>query len=130
MPLNKQRLETLRAGLLRRRDELLAELRDDAEHVRAEPFGALAGDARDQADEAVADLIADLEQADLSRDLGELRAVESALQRLKKGTYGTCADCGAEIDAARLKANPAAERCAPCQKAYEKTHATTQGGRL
>jgi RNA polymerase-binding transcription factor DksA len=37
--------------------------------------------------------------------------------------YGSCVDCGAEIELARLRAEPAAERCVDCQEAYERTHA-------
>ena len=40
-----------------------------------------------------------------------LREVNQALERLGKSTYGTCANCGKEIPAERLEANPAAEFC-------------------
>jgi RNA polymerase-binding transcription factor DksA len=48
----------------------------------------------------------------------ELRlvAVERALQRIEKGTYGTCANCKKEQPRARLDADPAAERCLNCGK--------------
>lgn len=35
--------------------------------------------------------------------------VEKALERIEKGTYGVCAQCGQEISLERLRANPAAE---------------------
>jgi DnaK suppressor protein len=48
-----------------------------------------------------------------------LRLVEDALVRLDNGTYGLCVDCGAEIDAARLKAIPYAAMCLTCQSKRE-----------
>ncbi|MBI4919824.1 TraR/DksA C4-type zinc finger protein [Candidatus Azambacteria bacterium] len=38
-----------------------------------------------------------------------LRDVNGALEKIEKGTYGTCETCGAEIPEDRLKANPAAK---------------------
>ncbi len=37
--------------------------------------------------------------------------VVSALDRIEKGTYGTCQICNKEIEADRLDANPAAKTC-------------------
>lgn len=49
----------------------------------------------------------------------ELGVVSQALQRLRHGDYGRCADCGAEIPFDRLKAEPWALRCVPCESARE-----------
>lgn len=46
----------------------------------------------------------------------KLRDIEGALDRLQRGTYGQCSDCGAEVSAARLQAMPSAERCRDCQE--------------
>jgi DnaK suppressor protein len=45
-----------------------------------------------------------------------LQGIEGALQRVQSGEYGVCAECGAEISAARLRAVPFAERCRDCQE--------------
>lgn len=45
-----------------------------------------------------------------------LRAVSAALLRVEDGTYGNCSKCGGKINAARLKAYPAATECIKCQK--------------
>jgi RNA polymerase-binding transcription factor DksA len=115
-------LDQLRRGLERRREALIAELSRDAARVREEPFGALAGATPDRGDESVAALLADVDQAELSRDVVELRAVEAARRRLADGSYGICVDCGAEIDFERLLAQPAASRCVECQHRHEKTY--------
>jgi RNA polymerase-binding protein DksA len=114
--------DRLRRLLEQRRGLLLEELRRDAGKVRDERYGELAGPVHDLADESVAALIADLDQAELSRDLAELRAVEAARKRLAEGAYGICADCGAEIGFERLRAEPAAARCVDCQAHHEKTY--------
>jgi DnaK suppressor protein len=55
----------------------------------------------------------------------ELAAIESALERMKKGTYGKCEACGASIPLARLQALPYAVLCIKCQQEAEE-----QGGVL
>jgi RNA polymerase-binding transcription factor len=44
----------------------------------------------------------------------EIHQIETALKRISKGTYGTCAKCGEPIDPRRLKALPTAATCIPC----------------
>jgi DnaK suppressor protein len=39
------------------------------------------------------------------------KEIKSALQRIKDGVYGTCEECGEDIDLDRLEANPAAATC-------------------
>ena len=113
-----------------RRPGLLDELREDAERVQRNRHEDLAGAAPDAGDESVATLIADLDQADLGRDLSELRAIEAARTRLSDGSYGICADCGGDIGYERLKANPAAVRCITCQTQHEKLYGSAAGSSL
>ena len=68
-------------------------------------------------------LIQDLDQADASRDLSELRTLDAASVRMDEGSYGICTNCGQDIGFERLRAKPAAERCIQCQTQFEKTHA-------
>lgn len=44
----------------------------------------------------------------------EARQIAFALQRIEHGTYGVCANCGADIPKARLDVQPIATRCAAC----------------
>jgi len=121
MALTDRQAQELRDLLERRRTALLAELREDAERAREQPYAEHAGTAPDSGDESVATLIADLEQADMTRDLDEYRALEAARERLKSGEYGICIDCGNDIGYERLKAFPSALRCIQCQERHEKT---------
>ena len=45
-----------------------------------------------------------------------LQAIEEALYRIEKGTYGECRDCEEEIAAARLKAIPWTRVCIGCKE--------------
>ena len=130
MPLTEQQTHKLRKAIDERRNVLLAELREDAARAREQPYAEHAGSAPDAGDESVATLIADLEQADLTRDLDEFRALETARERLKSGQYGICADCGADVGYERLKAFPGALRCVHCQERHEKTYAGNPTPRL
>jgi RNA polymerase-binding transcription factor DksA len=122
MTLNRREILQLARAIEERRAALLAEIRSEVARAREEQFGVVAGATHDSGDEAVADLIVDLDQAEVTRDLGELRELEAAGRRLAEGTYGLCADCGADIPVERLRAQPAAARCIPCQQRHEKTY--------
>lgn len=45
-----------------------------------------------------------------------LQAIEEALWRLEKGTYGICRDCGEQIADARLNAIPWTRVCISCKE--------------
>jgi len=45
-----------------------------------------------------------------------LQAIEEALGRMDKGTYGVCRDCGEPIADARLKAIPWTRVCIACKE--------------
>ena len=45
-----------------------------------------------------------------------LQAIEEALARLEKGSYGTCRDCGEPISPARLSAIPWTRVCITCKE--------------
>jgi RNA polymerase-binding protein DksA len=123
MALTRTQLQELEALIKERREALLAEIREEVARSREESFGELAGPVTDSADEAVADLLSDIDNAEVTRDLGEIRALEAAQERLANGRYGLCADCGGEIGVERLRAHPTALRCVGCQTVYEKTYA-------
>ena len=130
MALTQKQAQELQRAIERRRSALLAELREDVEKTRADRLEHLAGAAPDPADEAVASLIADLDHADLGRDLSELRGLDAARTRLADGSYGICANCGGDIGFERLCAAPAAVRCVDCQRVHEKTYASAIGSSL
>jgi RNA polymerase-binding transcription factor len=121
MTLNSRQLDELKRALTKRREALETETHADAEKAREDVFSETVGPVTDAADEAAADLISDIENAELARDLQELRDIDAALARIGKGSYGTCIDCGGEIDLERLRREPTAARCFACQSVHEKT---------
>ena len=123
MSLSKKELETLKRQIEKRRAALQEELHADAEKARGESYADLSGSDADEGDASVADLLADVDNAELSRDLAELRALEAALERMADGSYGPCAECGRDVGLERLKVEPAALRCIDCQRVHEKTFA-------
>lgn len=54
------------------------------------------------------------------RERRELDAVSAALQRLARGDYGACSDCGTGIPFDRLNVEPWAERCVACETQRER----------
>ena len=44
----------------------------------------------------------------------ELKAIQTALARIEKGTYRMCANCGGEITTTRLEALPDTSICVSC----------------
>ena len=122
MPLTDAERSELESLIDRRRSELTREIESNVERTRDNSFDAVAGEAPDAGDEALASLVADTENAEARRDLRELRGLDIALTRLAAGTYGICEDCGDDIPFERLRVNPGATRCVRCQSVYEKTH--------
>ena len=118
-------LTKLRDLLTFRLLELRAEVHA-AEQVQRELTGASAHEVTDRKDEAARQQFSDLSGAQEQRDLDEMVQVEAALQRLDAGNFGDCADCGEPISLQRLRVQPAAQRCAPCQDAFE--HALDRSG--
>jgi RNA polymerase-binding transcription factor DksA len=124
MPLNRREIIRLARAIEERREALLSEIRSEVARTRDEPFAALAGATPDKGDEAPADLLADVGEAEVTRDLTELKSLEAARKRIEDGSYGICADCGADIPFQRLLAEPGALRCVDCQARHEKTYRT------
>ena len=130
MALSEGQARELRGMIDERRRALQEELQDGVERAREASFEDLAGPAPDAGDESVATLIGDIDHADVSRDMTELRALDAARGRMDEGSYGVCVDCGSEIEYERLKAAPAAFRCISCQRLREKTYASPGGSSL
>jgi RNA polymerase-binding transcription factor DksA len=49
------------------------------------------------------------------RILSQLAAVDNALSKFDKGSYGNCENCGLPINPARLEALPEATLCLKCK---------------
>lgn len=130
MTLTPKQIEELRRAIVARHTALVAEVHSDVDRARDESYGEIAGAVTDTADQAAAYLLSDVDQAEVTRDLLEVRALEAAQARLEGGSFGCCSDCGLEIAFERLRVNPAATRCVDCQRSHEKTYAHPAEPRL
>jgi DnaK suppressor protein len=49
-----------------------------------------------------------------------LKTLGQALDRIRQGSFGECAECGSDIEPKRLEAIPWARYCVKCQEARER----------
>ncbi|TYO91235.1 TraR/DksA family transcriptional regulator [Oceanicella actignis] len=99
----REKLETR----LRELEERLDEIEDELDETPSP-------DLEERAVEREGDEV--LEGLGLS-GLQEIRAIKAALERLDKGEYGWCAECGERIEDRRLELVPYAVKCAACARA-------------
>ncbi len=109
--MEQKELEQYRQLLEAKRDELSAAWRGREE--LAPSAGHLHGDPADQASAASeAAIQVRLHQTDSKL----LRAIDDALARISRGTYGTCEVCSEPISAPRLTAVPWTRLCLNCKE--------------
>jgi len=117
----RDRWASLRRALLRRRQELLQQVRGQLGGPATDTTGATFNDIADQASDAlsseVAHGVAEIANADL-------KMIERALERIENRTYGRCENCGKPIPAGRLRALPFAELCVDCKREEEASEAS------
>jgi DnaK suppressor protein len=117
MAMDKKTLEELKTALLKEKEDLeknlsrIARAVDKKEGDYETTFEEIGTDKDDNATEV------DQYTGNVSVETSlekQLQDVLSALERIGKGTYGICENCGKEIDIERLKANPSARTCIKC----------------
>ena len=119
--LTSQQCEQLKSLLDQReqvvRADIERELRLQQDEVET------AGNTDDPEQSPFVNVEAGLVNAAVQREMAELRAIALARQRMENGLYGECMECGYGIPLERLRAQPIAQRCAPCQGWHEKSRA-------
>ena len=122
--LDRTIVEGLKAFLLERRARL-------QESVRTRISERRAGEPRwspEAATNAVQSIGEDFEVAMLDRESREAAQIDAALERLARGEYGICRDCGLFMGLGRLKALPFAPRCTTCQAEAEAGELRSEAG--
>ncbi len=112
-------LKRFKTQLETRRGVLEQEITGEFRRSEDDTFQELAGRVHDSGDESLAEHMMGLNVTIAGKELEELRDVEAALGRIAGGTFGVCADCGADIDPRRLELYPTAKRCTDCQSRRE-----------
>ncbi|GAB4443615.1 MAG: hypothetical protein OHK0026_10260 [Rhodocyclaceae bacterium] len=120
--LTGQQTEHLRREMQRRHAQLMGEIHEALTETGEHPYVELSGEVADTGEQAAADLLIDVDNAMVDRDIEEVRDIEAAFARMEAGSYGVCIDCGQAIGYERLASYPSAKRCRPCQAVREKTY--------
>lgn len=112
--LSKEEIEKIKSNLINRKKQILEDLKDitreDGEKkVKFPEYGDKSDENAQEIGEYTTSLAADkvLESA--------LRDINSALERIEKGTYGICKYCGKHISKKRILARPVASTCIACK---------------
>ncbi len=58
------------------------------------------------------------------RERNLLKKIHEALDRMNKGEFGLCSDCGDTIDVRRLQARPVTTLCIQCKEEQERKEST------
>ena|SRR3989339_467550 len=112
--MNKKELAKFEKTLTVKRDDLLKIVKSKKEHDLTD---VEVGDEVDSASQNV--------EKELLFELNDnekmiLDAIESALRRIEKGSFGTCESCREKISDKRLNAIPWVRYCIDCQSDSEK----------
>jgi DnaK suppressor protein len=111
--LDETTLSSLKDALLRKRGEILATSTGTRPLPESADVNSRQGDLADQASgNNEVHIALKLKQTDAKI----LQAIEEALYRLERGTYGICRDCGELIAPARLQAIPWTRVCIACKQ--------------
>lgn len=104
----------LRKELETERAALVDELREYGADPQSERVERIKGIDDNFADSAAATAERSETLAFIEKARERLAEVDTALERMDRGTYGVCVDCGATIPEARLEARPLSVRCVAC----------------
>ncbi|HAK96712.1 MAG TPA: molecular chaperone DnaK [Planctomycetes bacterium] len=112
--LAKEQLRKIKATLVERRNQLKNNLKSGLVEIENQEGHHLA-DLEDidniQDNDAVFEVV--------NNASASLDQIEKAIEKIDKGTYGTCEDCGLPITVERLKALPFATQCIECRRKAE-----------
>lgn len=125
--LETRQLDELRASMEARARQLREEIRGTLLKSDSEQYQQIADAVHDLEDDSFADLMVDVNLAEIDRDLQELRAIDAAFIRMAEGNYGRCEECDRPIDLERLRVAPFASRCIGCQSVFERLHLQKNG---
>ena len=122
--LNKKELTDFKKLLLKKKDEINAEIKhisdDTLKKSQKDASGDISGYTYHMADVATDNYDREFSLGLASKDRKSLYELEDAFKRIEDGTFGVCLDCGSLIAKIRLKVVPQARLCIKCQEKREK----------
>ena len=114
--MDKKKLDNFRKRLETRQKELRHMVTRNQQDGRAADDEA----TQDVADRAASSYTKEFLFSQSNADRQLLNMVESALARIREGSFGECVSCGKEINVKRLEAVPWTRHCIQCQEKAEK----------
>ncbi len=113
------RNERLRKVLVQKREDILKESRKEIKKQVSGENRQFVETVLDDGDLAVVDVSEDINLKQLTAHRQMLIKIDTALTKLREGSYGVCEECGGEIEEGRLKVLPFAICCRDCQEILE-----------
>jgi DnaK suppressor protein len=110
--LDESTINAIKKDLLDRKNQILKDLEDitDVEnHVKFPQYGNKSDENAQEIGDYTTNLATDKVLEETIRD------IEASLERIEKGTYGTCKYCGEPIGKKRMLARPVASACIECK---------------
>ena len=133
MPASKNKFspkerDELRDALLRRRALLASDVDNMADSAMRKSVAAASGDLSTvpyhMADVGTDNFDHEFTLGLIENEEEELREIDAALDRIKKGQFGVCEECTKPIPKSRLKIIPYTRLCIECKKDEETAPAT------
>ncbi|MFA5115101.1 MAG: TraR/DksA C4-type zinc finger protein [Candidatus Omnitrophota bacterium] len=121
---NKKELAEFRKIILKKKEDILDEIKSISEDVlkksQKDASGDISGYSYHMADVATDNYDREFSLGLASNERESLYVLDDALKRIDEGTYGICEVCKQPISKTRLKALPQASLCVKCQEKKEK----------
>ncbi|MEZ4408647.1 MAG: TraR/DksA C4-type zinc finger protein [Polyangiales bacterium] len=116
MPLTKADLGRFRTMLEEKRAQIIA----NAQSTLAEDMALDANDLPDEMDLASSEYLQSFQFRLRGREKSFLEKIDRALQKIDRGEFGLCEECGEEISVKRLEARPETTLCIKCKEDQER----------
>lgn len=124
---NKKELTEFKKLVLKRKEEILDEIRhiseDTLKKSQKDASGDISGYTYHMADVATDTYDREFSLGLASNERKFLYELDDALKKIEEGTFGICEDCKLLIFKTRLRAVPYARLCVKCQEKKEKNKA-------
>lgn len=117
MPLKKAEIENFKERLFELRAEMTKMVKEVSDDVKNE--AKVKGYSQHQADEGTDDFDRTISLQLTNKELGILKQIDRALEKIEEGTYGICDITQDEIPIKRLEAIPYATMTVAAQEKFE-----------
>ncbi len=116
MPLSKTDLQRFKSMLEEKRKQII----ENAQNTLAEDMALDADDLPDEMDLASSEYLQSFTFRLRGREKFLLEKIDKSLEKITKGEFGLCEECGEEISIKRLEARPETNLCIKCKEEQER----------